>query len=143
MRFGDVVAAALGIALVLPHGAIAGNAQCWGDDDRQDISCRALTESFLLGMRGAARGEVVKAMGVKGREVPSGLHFISNYTKGEREGSGDVNFIFDQAGRVSVIYAVVDHAHTQGKPMEFIWNADTSGRPFCSDFPGSHNRCDD
>ena len=61
----------LGSALVLlPRDAIAaGNAQCWGDDSRQDISCRALTESFLLSMRGATRDEIIKAMGVTGREV--------------------------------------------------------------------------
>jgi hypothetical protein len=32
-----------------------GNAECWGDDTRQDISCRALTEDFLLSMRGATK----------------------------------------------------------------------------------------
>jgi hypothetical protein len=136
--------AALGTALVLfPHVAIAGNGQCWGDDSRQDISCRALTESFLLSMRAASRDEVIKAMGVKGREVSIGLHFISNYSKGEREGSGVVNFTFDQTGHVSIISADVDHARSEGKSMEFIWNASTSSEPYCSDFRGSRHRCDD
>jgi hypothetical protein len=130
--------------VLLPRAAIAaGNAQCWGDDSRQDISCRALTENFLLSMRGATRDEIIKAMGVTGREVELGLHFISNYSKGEREGSGIVNFSFDGTGHVSVITADVDHAGSKGPSMEFIWNASTSPLPFCSDFPGSRSRCDD
>ena len=134
------------IPLIFSGHADAGNAACWGDDSRQDISCRALTESFLLGMRGVSRGEVIKQMGANGRVTDAGLHFISNYSKGIREGSGIVNFSFDETGRVSVIYADVDHAYKEGiqqKSMEFIWNASKSWLPYCSDFAGSHRRCDD
>lgn len=67
-----------------------GNSECWGDDSRQDISCRALTENFLMSMRGATKAEVMKAMNVNGREIERGLHFLSNYSSGQRRGSGDV-----------------------------------------------------
>lgn len=142
---GLSVAFGIGLALTsLLHRASAGNAACWGDDERQDISCRALTETFLLGMRHASRDELVKAMGVKGRQGSNNvLHFASNYSKGQREGSGDVNFTFDPSGYVSVIYAIVDKGgDNKGKSMEFIWNVDKSWEPFCSDFAGSRNRCD-
>ena len=135
-----------GFTLASSQGASADNAACWGDDSRQDISCRQLTESFLLSMRGAIRDVVIKAMGVKGRETDAFTHFISNYSKGERDGSGFVNFTFDQVGHVSVIYADVDHAYDHDHPqksMEFIWNARTSWQPYCSDFPGSRHLCHD
>jgi uncharacterized protein len=111
-----------------------GNAECWGDDMRQDISCRALTENFLLTMRGATKSEVVKAMNVVGREIDRGLHFLSNYSRGERWGSGDVNFLFDQTGRVSIIFAMVDPPNSDGKPAEFIWNKELLPAG-CSDLP--------
>ena len=41
-----------------------GNSECWGDETRQDISCRSLTDNFLMSMRGATKAEVVKAMNV-------------------------------------------------------------------------------
>jgi hypothetical protein len=136
----------LGLLFGSSHGVSADNAGCWGDDSRQDISCRQLTESFLLSMRGAKREVVIRAMGVKGRGSEGGLHFISNYSMGKREGSGFVNFSFDQAGLVSVISADVDHAYDYDHPqksMEFIWNANTSWQPYCSDFPSSRHRCND
>jgi hypothetical protein len=133
-----------------------GNAECWGDDNRQDISCRALTESFLLGMRGATKQEIIKAMNVGGREIGGGLHFISNYSKGERWGSGNVNFTFDDEGRVSVIVASIDPPNMDGKSVDFIWNVyaapplgkeidrstkDFARQPYCSDFSGSSTKC--
>jgi hypothetical protein len=115
-----------------------GNSECWGDESRQDISCRALTDRFLLSMRGATRREVVEAMKVVGREVEgAGLHFVSNYSRGQLWGSGGVNFVFNQAGRVSIIFASIDApASSNGKHAEFIWNAerDPAG---CSDLPGT------
>ena len=133
-----------------------GNAECWGDDTRQDISCRALTEGFLLSMRGATKPEVIKAMNVGGRKIASGLHFISNYSNGERWGSGDVNFTFDAEGRVSIISASIDPPDMAGTHADFIWNAfatpplgdeiDRStknlGRePVCSDLSGMPAKC--
>lgn len=136
-----------------------GNSECWGDDTRQDISCRALTEDFLLSMQGATKPEVIKAMNVGGRKIASGLHFISNYSRGERWGSGDVNFTFDTEGRVSVIGASIDPPGMAGKHayfIYFIWSAfaapplgdeiDRStknfGRqPVCSDFSSKLARC--
>ncbi len=46
-----------------------GNSECWGDESRQDISCRALTEELLLSLRRATKAEVIKAMNVRGLEV--------------------------------------------------------------------------
>jgi hypothetical protein len=93
-------------------------------------------------MRRATKPEVIKAMNVRGREISAGLHFISNYSEGERWGSGDVNFTFDTEGRVSVIVASIDPPGMQGKSVDFIWNADRLPGG-CSDFPNTHlQRCD-
>jgi hypothetical protein len=112
-----------------------GNSECWGDETRQDLSCRALTDNFLMGMRGATKAEVVKAMNVSGREMDKGrLHFISNYSRGERWGSGVANFVFDQTGRVSIIFANIDGP--DGTHVDFIWNRDLLPAG-CSDLPGT------
>jgi hypothetical protein len=93
-------------------------------------------------MRGATKAEVVKAMNVSGREIKDGLHFISNYSSGERRGSGVVNFLFDHNGRVSVISASIDLPITAGKSVDFIWNAERLPEG-CSDLPDTHvQRCD-
>src|SRR5438309_8404022 len=42
-----------------------------------------------------------------GRGIDKGLHFLSNYSRGQRWGSGGVNFLFDETGRVSVIFAII------------------------------------
>jgi hypothetical protein len=119
-----------------------GNAECWGDDDRQDISCRALTENFLLSMRGATRADVIRAMNVKGREISGGLRFLSNYSRGAKWGSGSVNFTFNNDGRVSVIMASIDPPNMAGRSVDFLWNADRLPEG-CSDFPATHMRhCD-
>lgn len=143
--FIPIVAAAL-----LPAGLYAkeltptgkGNSECWGDNSRQDISCRALTESFLLSMPGATKSEVVKAMGGEGREVEgAGLHFISNYSRGERWGSGIVNFIFNSEGHASVIFANLDRPIAERENEEtgilwFVWNAELEPNG-CSDLPNT------
>jgi hypothetical protein len=132
------------------------NSECWGDDSRQDISCRALTENLLLSMRGTTKAEILKAMNVRGREISGGLRFISNYSKGARWGSGSVNFTFDDSGRVSVIVASIDPPNMAGKSADCIWNMyaapplgeeidrstkDFARKPYCSDFPDSPARC--
>jgi hypothetical protein len=159
-----IVTAVLAYSLGNPEIAVSdelpiaskGNAVCWEDDNRQDISCQALTERFLLSMRGAKKLDVWKAMGVKGREFGNGLHFLSNYSKGERWGSGSVNFTFDAEGRVVIIVASVDPPSMAGKSVDFVWNVfaapplgteiDRSTRdferlPYCSDFPGASTKC--
>jgi hypothetical protein len=75
-------------------------------------------------------------MNVTGREVDKGLHFISNYSSGQRWGSGVVNFVFDETGRVSVIFASIDHPSPDGKHADFIWNKDLEPNG-CSDLPGT------
>jgi hypothetical protein len=65
------------------------------------------------------------------------LHFLSNFSRGEREGAGFVNVYFEN-DQVTVIYADVDRAQNAPPSMEFIWNSKLGG---CSDFPGSTERC--
>jgi hypothetical protein len=134
-----VIGAAL-IAMTITVPAIAGkpplvgNAACWGDNSRQDISCRELTESFLMSMKDKSMSQVQEAMGVKGRPVDNGLHFISNYAKGEKNGSGDINFVFND-GRVTVMFGSLDLPNASGD-AEFIWNV-TLLPNGCSDLPHS------
>jgi hypothetical protein len=117
-----------------------GNAECFGDDSRQDISCRPLTEKFLLSLRHATKPEVIKAMGVEGREVEgAGLHFISNYSRGERWGSGIVNFVFNSEGHASIIFAnldrpIVERENENADIIWFVWNAELEPNG-CSDLP--------
>jgi hypothetical protein len=130
-----------------------GNGSCWGpadhgDNGRPDISCRALTEDFLLSLRGKTAAEVRAAMGVNGRDdngytalpQPKFLHFIGNYSRGANENKdGDMNFLFDAGGHVSVIYGSFDDDHNSA----YIWNAKLLPNG-CSDLPSSKlARCDD
>jgi hypothetical protein len=110
-----------------------GNAACWGDTQRQDISCRALTEAFLLSLGRATRSEVVAAMGVEGRALSESektiLHFISNFARGGRGGDGIINFKFDASGHVGVIFGYISRSG----------NAELL--PFgCSDLPNTRMR---
>ncbi len=126
------------------RSAAAGNDQCWGDIERQDVSCRELTEPFLLSMRHAPRSEVVAVMGVAGRRLNTWTHYISNYGKGLRDGAGIVNFTFDSNDRVTVIFASSDQAYQLGRPTmsrEFMRNAAYSEAPISPDFLGSNKRC--
>jgi hypothetical protein len=135
-----ILTGALMAALVWPAIGSANNIKCWGDDTRDDISCTALTEKFLLTMRAVTREEVVKAMDAPGRPMGvAGLHYYSNYSRGSRGGSGFVNFGFEN-GRVGNVQAEVDHANSEGTSIKFMCNA--SGF-FCSDFPGSRMRCNE
>jgi hypothetical protein len=113
----------------------SGNEECWGDQKRQDITCRSLTDRFLTSLEGATRADVEKAMKVNGIQFGNGaLHFLSNYSRGARAGGGDVNFTFDASGRVSAISGAIETA--DGGNADFIWNAELLPRG-CSDFPGS------
>ena len=132
----------------------ADNSACWGDESRKDITCANLTEHLLLSLRGQTTEAVRKAMKAPGREIENGLHFLSNYSRGEKIGSGDVNLTFKD-GRATVVSASVD---SPSKPaqFEFIWNAyaapplgdefdrstkDFGREPFCSDFSGRPAKC--
>jgi len=61
-----LITAAMAVASV-SQATTVRNAACWGDNNRQDISCQALTDEFLLSLRDATKTEVVKAMGVSPR----------------------------------------------------------------------------
>ena len=146
--------AAIAALLRLAGVAHADNAACWGDESREDITCVKVTEDLLLSLRGQTIGAVRKAMKAPGRGIENGLHFLSNYSRGEKTGSGDVNVFFED-GRATVVNASVD---SSGKPgqFEFIWNAyaapplgdefdrstkEFGRKPFCSDFSGKPTKC--
>ena len=76
---------------------------------------------MLLNLQGLSPEAVQKVFGVKGREVPGGLHFLSNYSRGEKAGSGDINIKFDD-GRATNVSGLIDKAGSSGT-MEYIWNA--------------------
>jgi hypothetical protein len=86
-------------------------------------------------------------MGVNGRDdngytalpQPKFLHFIGNYSRGANENKdGDMNFLFDAEGHVSVIYGSFDDDHNSA----YIWNAKLLPNG-CSDLPSSKlARCD-
>jgi hypothetical protein len=133
---------AVGATLLLAGAAAVaeqpttGNVACWGDPGRPDISCRQLTEGFLLSLRGATREQVRAAMGVEGRPVPipNTIRFLSNYSKGERIGTGAVNFRFDKDGRADLINGDVDDP--AGHFYDFIWNRELLPNG-CSDLPNT------
>jgi len=132
-----LLAAAAALMLPMAGPAVAaGNAECWGDNARQDISCTAVTERLLLSLRHASRADIQKAMGVTGREGMNRLHFVSNYSMGARWGSGDVNFVFADDGRTACIFADLDSPNAVAKSAQFIWNAQTLPAG-CSDLPGT------
>ena len=142
-------------ALFLSAGAArADNAACWGDESREDITCSKITEPLLLSLRGQTIEAVRKAFEARGRDIEKGLHFLSNYSRGEKTGSGDVNVTFEDE-RATVVNASVDSPNKTGE-FEFIWNAyaapalgseidrstkDFRRSPFCSDFSGQPAKC--
>ncbi len=135
--------------------ARADNSACWGDNSREDITCVQITEPLLLSFRGQSRDFVRKAMKAPGVERhPHSLHFLSNYSKGRKTGSGDVNVTFED-GRATIVNASIDTPEQAGQ-FEFIWNAyaapplgqefdrstkDFARQPFCSDFSGKPQKC--
>ena len=141
------------VALCVSVSAHAENAACWGDDSRGDISCTKITEKLLMGFRGQTVDAIRKAMKAPGRGDDNALHFLSNYSRGETVGSGDVNVAFEN-GKATSVSASVDQP--KGGDLEFIWSAyaapalgdeiDRSttnfGRePLCSDFSGKPGKC--
>jgi hypothetical protein len=95
------------LALLMTSGAIAAerDLSCFvpdGTDLEKYLqyatpadSCRALTEEFLLSMRGATRAAVTAAMGAEGsKRDKNSRHYLSNYAHGGG-GSGDINFRFN------------------------------------------------
>jgi hypothetical protein len=135
--------------------AHADHAACWGNDSRGDITCIKITEQLLLSLRGQTIEAVRNALKAPGRSVDeTGLHFLSNYSRGEKAGSGDVHVTFED-GRATAVNASVDSPGKAGQ-FEFIWNAyavpalgsdidrttrDFRRTPFCSDFSGKPSKC--
>lgn len=91
-------------------------------------------------------------MKAPGRGIENGLHFLSNYSRGEK--SGDVNVTFED-GRAIIVNASVDSPSKVGQ-SEFVWNAyatpppgdefdrskkDFGREPVCSDFSGLPEKC--
>ena len=133
--------------------AHAENEACWGDDSREDITCTQITERLLLSLRGQTEDFVRKAMKAPGRGLDGGLHFISNFSRGEKSGDGDVNVTFED-GRTTNVSAAIDTL--EGKHRDFIWSAyavpalgseidratkDLKRPPFCSDLSGKPITC--
>ena len=146
--------AVLDIGMERMRAAQPENSACWGDDSREDITCTQITEKLLLGFVGQTINSIRKTMKAPGRGIEGGLHFLSNYSRGEKTGSGDVNVTFEN-GRATIVSASVDSPSEAGQ-FEFVWNAyatpplgkefDRStknfGRePFCSDLSGKPARC--
>jgi len=149
----DVRATVLFCALSLSGVAHADNTACWGDDSRKDISCARITEKLLLSLRGQTEAAIRKAMNAPGRSIENVLHFLSNYSRGEKSGSGDVNVTFED-GRATSIWAATD---IPAKGHQFlIWSAyappplgteinrttkNFARQPFCSDLSGKPSKC--
>lgn len=148
-------AAIIAYAITIASPAHAENAACWGDDTRQDISCTAITEKLVLSLRGQDEAAVRKVMKAAGRTIEkTGLHFLSNYSKGSRDGSGALNVVFEN-GRATSIFGAVDKAKGGGH-QDFIWSAyaapplgqeidrttaEFARAPFCSDISNKPARC--
>ena len=151
---GKITITAIAALLCLARAAHAENSVCWGDDSREDITCTQITEKLILGFRGQTIDSIRKTMKAPGRGIEGGLHFLSNYSRGAKTGSGDVNVTFED-GRATIVSASVDSPSKAGQ-FEFVWNAyatpplgaefDRSTKnfwrePFCSDFSGKPARC--
>jgi hypothetical protein len=109
-----------------------------GDDAaRLSASRRIPTERSLLSLRGATRHQVQSAMSATGMATGDSLEFLSNTVAGHTKRTIDVTFTFGPDGRVAVIQAYVGGAG-QEDAIQFLW--DSRGLE-CSDFPGSHHRC--
>jgi hypothetical protein len=129
------VSVIVSVAVFLVSGAskAADNAACW--DDATRVESAPLTEKLLSSLKVASRQSVMKAMKAEGRPFsPDELHFISNAKRGDTE-TGILNVTF-RDDRVVIIDALVDQPGPP--PLECIWNAELG---WCSDFPGSNEKC--
>jgi hypothetical protein len=103
------------------------NSACWDDNSRQDISCTKLTDAFLMSLRFKKKAEIQKLMNAAGRQIPNKerleLRFLSNYTRGKEEGSGDLNVWFGDDGKAIIIRANVDSDNDSHSHAKFLWSA--------------------
>jgi hypothetical protein len=131
------VSVIVSVAVLLISGAskAAGNAACWDDATRVEISCSPLTEKLLSSLKFASRKTVTKVMKAEGRLFEdyvvdaTTIHFIGNAKRGY---TGILNVSF-KGDRAVIIHAIIDEPH-----IEYIWNAELGG---CSDFLGSNEKC--
>jgi hypothetical protein len=72
-----------------------------------------ITEKLLLSFRGQTIEFVRKVMKAPGRDIEHGLRFLSNYGRGQKTGSGDVNVTFED-GQATIISASVDTPRSGG-----------------------------
>lgn len=119
------------------------NAACWSYDSSQevspDITCTALTQKLLQGLENATKEQVQSAMKEPGNvNVDGSLHYQSNYLRGDGGGDGDINFIFNSSGNVSIISGMIRPLGDEGTFYEYVWNANGF---FCTDLPGSGKPC--
>ena len=132
----------------------AGNAACWGDDTRKDITCVKVTEPLLLSLRGQSVKSVRKVLGADGRDLGTQFHFLSNYDRGRTTGAGAINVTFEN-DRATIVHGSEDTPDQAGE-FAFVWSAyavpilgdefdksikDFLRPPFCSDFSDSSISC--
>jgi hypothetical protein len=133
-----VAAITLLVASTAGGPAAAGNAACWGDDERQDITCAKITEQLVRGLIGASKAKLDATMGVNGIRVSGDTwHFMSNFDYGRTIGSGFINFVIAD-GVVRAIFGAVGSDNPKllfdGKTnFKFRLHA---GDTECSDAPG-------
>ena len=83
-----------------------------------------------MSLRFATRTQIQKAMNAAGRAGQASgvslLHFISNYSRGAKYGSGTVDFTFNNDGKANIIRALIDPPNSARNEnrAEFIWNAE-------------------
>jgi hypothetical protein len=90
------------------------------------MSCTKLTDKFLMSLRFKTKAEIQKLMNAAGRQIANRqrfeLRFISNYTRGKEDGSGDLNVQFGEDGNAIIITAYIDAANSTST-AKFVWSA--------------------
>ncbi len=120
------------------------NTPCWGDSSYLKagyyITCAAFTPQFFLKLRYNTRDQIRKDMNEPGKSFSDGgMRYLSNYGRGRLGFDGDVDFSFDDAGRVIIISADIGDPIRLGVSDQYTWNAQYNF--FCSDVPGSTSQC--
>jgi hypothetical protein len=132
-------------ALLFAGTAHATCLETWPPDmkERPAFTCVPLTDRLLVGLEGASKVEVIKAMKALGRPF-GGEESVLQFVSVADRYSGYMNFEIKD-DRVVRIFGIVDSGDSDSTLMRFIWNPSYHGpgaNP-CSDLPGSrYARCD-